>query len=251
MRAFPATFLAFFVAGCMATADEPSPPVSEGVIKRMYLEPKEASRIAAETTPIKVKLRYPPRPDQVVEYSIGRWKYRIHCVEARGRSSVHCGSVSYDGAYLMKTAAEERIATPFGEMMHVRGKYHTGWWPVVDDDSGKPAAGQPDGGTSAPQAETAVGIELLGGFGQDEVVVLLDGKQVFQGEVESDPVTGAGTACGGRVSGTTCELEIKVSQAGVAHKQRIDLKTGRFLDVMRIDGKIRIRQRVSGERTYE
>ena len=122
---------------------------------------------------------------------------------------------------------------------------------MVDDDSGKPAAGQTDGGDSPPQAETAVGIELLGGFGQHEVVVLLDGKQVLQGEVESDPVTGAGTFCGGKVSGTTCELEVKIAKAGVAQKQRIDLEAGRFLDVMRIGGKIRIRQRVSGERAYE
>jgi hypothetical protein len=162
--------------------------------------------------------------------------------------------VSYDGAYVINAAPEERITTPFAEMIYFRGtgyKWHTGWWPVEDKDSGKPAAGQTDGGTSAPQPETAVGIELLGGFGQNEVVVLLDGKQVYRGTVDVDPVTGAGTSCGGRVSGTTCELEVRIAQLGVAYKQRIDLKAGRFLDIMRIDGKIQIRQCASGERTYE
>ena len=169
MKARPTTILAFFVAGCMAPADEPSlPVVSEGVVKPMYLEPNEASRIAAETTPIKIKLRYPPQSHQVVEYSNGRWKYRIHRVTERGRSSVHCGTMSYDGAYAVGAAPEERITTPFGDMKYVQGKghkYHTGWWPVADHGSEKPAVEQPGGSTRVRPRETSAGIELPGGFG--------------------------------------------------------------------------------------
>ena len=136
MKATATAFLALGVLACTALGQQPpQPTVSEGVVKPSWLEPKQAERIAGDTKPIKIKLRYPEKSSEVIEYSNGKWRYVISIAVNRGRSSVHHGLLLYDGTYVRGKARLERISTPFGTMQYMeRGKrgYVYGWWPAED-----------------------------------------------------------------------------------------------------------------------
>jgi len=98
---------------------------------------------------------------------------------------------------------------------------------------------------------TPVGMELLGGFGDHETVVMLDGKEIYRGKVHSNPVLGKGTRCGALAGNDTFKLEVRVKAMNISCERTFNLKAGPFLDIKVINGEVQVNQLANGNKIYE
>jgi hypothetical protein len=131
--------IAVFMASHYGFADKAVTPIRvvKGSVKPASINTADAAVLAKEVIPCRIELLYPKTQSEFVEYLNGKWSYVIKLVVPRGRSSIHSGTLTVDGAEVAGSHGD-RLLTPFGIMVFVENGHYFRGWTSISDHLGQP-----------------------------------------------------------------------------------------------------------------
>ncbi len=96
-----------------------------------------------------------------------------------------------------------------------------------------------DSGSTLKPSADMIHIDFVGGYDQDEVVLLADGKEVFSGTLSIGPNFLSRSI---RLRNAGSRLHLVITINGKGWESDIDLTRGRALQIIYLGGEVRLRQ---------